>query len=99
MNLQRINRIGKLISDTEPDVVPFAPYMFPIAFLNDSILEERRKGMAYNEAILRSGMITELRLYGGHITDGMRAEIQLAKDHNIPVRSMTMGTEHWEEIT
>jgi hypothetical protein len=91
-NLEKIVKIGRDINLSEPNVIPFAPYFFDCHCLNDDIPEERERGIKNDIALFKMGFISELRLYGDRISNGMRAEIKLCKELNIPIKAMTRGT-------
>lgn len=84
--------------------IPYAPYLVSLLYLDDTEIEDRRLGMEANHEMLRSGFITELWLYGRRISNGMWAEIKLARKAGIPVIAKTRGTQRdleagWGVIT
>lgn len=91
-NIERLEWRIRYINMTEPDVVPFAHYLTDIRVLNDDDPNERARGMRNNEALLTSGVVDELRLYGHTISKGMRAEIEIAREMGIPIIPMTDAT-------
>ena len=93
-NLERIRLIVREINLNEPDIVPFAPYWLDCHALDDSDPEQRERGMRNNTALLRSGIVTEMWLFGDRISTGMEAEVQLALDLGIPVYSKSAGTSY-----
>ena len=85
-NLEKIREIVRYINYSEPNVVPFVPYYADVVSLNDSNPHDRSRGFKNGEAIfIRPGVIDELRLYGSHISTGMKQEIILARAMNIPI--------------
>ena len=92
-NLKSIADIGNLINLTEPDVIPFAPYFFDLACLDDSIPEERKRGIENSLYILNNTHIDELRLYGTRISDGMKKECVIARRNGIDIISMNEHTQ------
>lgn len=84
-NIEKILAIVKDINFMYADVVPFVPYLADLMALDDSVPEERARGISNGTTILKSGLVNELWLYGRKITTGMKAEIALAWDHNIPI--------------
>lgn len=86
-NIDRILAIVKDINLTEPDVVPLAAYVVDCLALDDTSPEHRARGIANDTAILRSGIVNELRLYGDRISAGMQAEIELANELGIPIKN------------
>ena len=91
-NLKSIAEIGKHINLTEPNTVPYAPYFFDLACLDDNIPSERKRGMMNNRYILNNTHIDELRLYGTRISDGMKQECVIASRNGIDIISMTEST-------
>ena len=91
-NIKKIIAIARHINLTEPDVVPFVPYLIDLYSLDDTKINERGRGLKNGQEIFNSFPIDELRVYGDRISKGMNAEIEMAIDHNIPVRPMTPET-------
>lgn len=94
-NLQKIRDIVRHINLTEPDVVPFVPYYADIVSMDDSIPEERERGIKNDTALLKSGMVDELRLYGDRLSNGMIAEVELARKMKICIASYSIHIENW----
>lgn len=92
-NVEKIIAIVRHINKTEPDTIPFASYIADIYALDDNIPEERDRGMKNSMALLTQGFVTEIRLYGNRISNGMREEVYLAKESGIPIRPMTPETQ------
>lgn len=68
-----------------PDVVPIAPHVYCTQFVDDTIPKERAVGMDMGIALL--GMCSEIWVYGmDNPSEGMKSEIEYAKEHGIPVR-------------
>jgi hypothetical protein len=91
-NLQEIKNIVRKINLTEPETVPFVPYYIDLIALNDNNPKERERGIKNDIAILKSGMVDEIRLYGSRISNGMFEEIKLAVELKIPVVPKTKET-------
>lgn len=91
-NIEKIMKIIRDINLSRNDVVPFAPYLGDLLSLDDNKPEERDRGIVNDIAILKSGIINELWVYGPKISGGMRAEIDLAMDLEIPVVVMDPST-------
>jgi len=91
-NLKKVIAIIRHINMTEPEVVPFAHYFVDCYALDDTILEERNRGIKNDIALLKAGFINEVWLYGDRISNGMQHEIDLAGELNIPVISKTKET-------
>lgn len=92
-NLLRIQKIVREINLNEPDVVPFVPYYVDCTCMKDNDYEERKRGIKNNMALLAvPGLVTELRLYGNTISNGMKEEIKYCLLQGIPVKPMTRET-------
>lgn len=91
-NIKKIIKIIRDINLTNIDVVPFAPYLGDVLALNDNNPHERERGMKNCTAVLDSGMVAELWVYGPTISSGMETEIKIAIENEIPVRLMDPGT-------
>ena len=91
-NIEKIMKIIRDINLSREDVVPFAPYLGDLLSLDDNKPEERDRGIVNDIAILKSGIVNELWVYGPKISGGMRAEIDLAIDLEIPVVVMDPST-------
>ena len=63
-------------------VIPIAPHLYFSSYLDDRIPEERAAGMEMGLQILKR--CDELWVFGTP-TEGMKAEIKLAKNLNIPI--------------
>lgn len=89
-NIKKVRAICKeLHSDT---LIPYAPYLATVQYLNDNILEERVLGMEANHEMFIRGFVDELWLYGDRISNGMTIETRLALRLNIPVIPKTKWT-------
>lgn len=67
------------------DVIPIAPHVYFTQFLDDTKQEERAAGMDMGLSLL--AMCDELWVYGiENPSEGMRSEIEYAKQHQIPIR-------------
>lgn len=84
-NLADIRRIVRKINIKNLDTVPFVPYYSDIVSMDDIDSFERNKGLANDEAILKSGIVNELWLTGSTISLGMKKEIKVAATMNIPI--------------
>lgn len=91
-NIAKIIAICREINLTEPNTVPFVPYLSDLYALDDDNKAERIRGIANDIAVLKSGMVNEIRLYGNTISNGMAAEIKLANELGIMVIPMTPET-------
>lgn len=84
-NIEKILAIVKQINLEEKNVSPFVPYLADVLALDDSIPEHRKKGISNNIAYLKSGIVSELRVYGDFISKGVAEEIAIAREFKIPV--------------
>lgn len=91
-NLKKIVKIVRSINLSMPDIVPLAPYYVDLLALDDNTKKERARGIQNDIAILKSGAIKEVWLYGNRISIGMGEEIKLARKLGIEVIGMTMET-------
>ena len=73
------------------DIIPVAPYLVSLQYLNDGIVEDRELGMEANHECFRRGYIDELWLFGDHISAGMWGEIKLARELGISIIPQTEG--------
>lgn len=92
-NLEKIRLIVREINLTIPDVVPFAPYWLDCFALDDTVREERERGIKNDTALIEAGFINEIWLFGDKISNGMSAEIILAVKLGIPVVPKSEATE------
>lgn len=74
------------------DVIPVAPYLISLQYLNDEVVEDRELGMEANHECFHREYVDELWLFGDRISSGMKREIELAKEMNIPIFPKTDGT-------
>lgn len=88
-NIKKIIKIIQTIYATEPDVVPFVPYLGDVMALNDDDWEMRQRGIKNNKELFIKTDINEVRLYGDRISDGMMEEIRDALTYNIRIIPMT----------
>lgn len=65
-------------------VLPFAPYIVPLQYLDDKKKEERERGIKANIELFERGLIDELWVFGKP-TSGMKEEIELAQRLKIPI--------------
>lgn len=78
-NIVSILGIVKSINLSTDDVVPLVPYLADIMALDDSVPEQRRRGIENGRTIMSSGLIEELWVFGGYEnSQGCNEEIKLA---------------------
>lgn len=97
-NLAKVKDIIRFINLTEPNIVPFAHYFVDCHALDDTVQEERERGIKNDTALLNAGFIDELWLYGDRISRGMWNEIVLAEQLMIPVIPQTESTKYEFEM-
>lgn len=81
-NLSRASKACRLISSL--GAVPIAPHLYCTQFLNDSVAEERERGMRIGKELLKD--CDELWAFSEYISEGMAEEISMASELDIPVR-------------
>lgn len=69
--------------------IPLAPHVAYSGMLDDEIPEERETALALGLALVRR--CDELWIFGDHISEGMKGEIELAKEIGIPVKTVICG--------
>jgi len=84
-NIDRVKDICEEIHKNSPNIIPLAPYIVPLLYLDDNIPEERRLGIEANKAMFRRGGFDELWLYGDKVSGGMREEVELCVELGVPV--------------
>lgn len=80
-------------------VIPIVPHLLFPQFLDDTVPEERALGLRLGLELLK--LCDELWVYGDRISEGMKAEIEFAKELGIPVRNgekMTLVDGKLEEV-
>lgn len=89
-----VKRVLKICEDIHRggEAVPVAPYLVSLQYLKDELVEDRQLGIEANLECFRRKYVDELWLYGDRISSGMRAEIALARELNIPVIPKTEAT-------
>jgi len=92
-NIKSILKILREIHLSGLDVVPFAPYLTALQYLNDHVPEERKLGMSVNRLFFEKKIIDELWLAGPAISKGMEEEIRLSLAKGIPIKCYNPGLE------
>lgn len=85
-NIKKILQICHRVHTNKKEVIPFAPYIVALYYLNDEILEERKLGMLANQEHFKRKTMDEVWLCGDKVSDGMKAEIKLAIKYKIPIK-------------
>ena len=89
-NVKRVLEICKSVHTK--DIIPVAPYISSLQYLNDDITEDRELGIEANLEAFHRNYIDELWLFGERISKGMKQEILLAQELGIPIIPQTDGT-------
>ena len=89
-NAKKVADICRMVHDK--NVIPVAPYMVAIYYLNDEVIEDRELGIEANLETFHRRYIDELWFFGDRISPGMEQEVWLALELGIPVIPKTDGT-------
>ncbi|MCD7825527.1 MAG: hypothetical protein LUH14_06170 [Clostridiaceae bacterium] len=92
-NEERVRLACRLI--VKLGYMPLCPHNYFTRFLDDTDPGERSQGMAFGMEWLKES--DELWVFGEQVSDGMAAEISLARDLGIPVRCMPEPLPGWEK--
>lgn len=63
--------------------IPLAPHLFFPQFMDDTDPDERELAMAFNRVLLSK--CEAMWVYTGHVSRGMRAEIEWARELELPI--------------
>ena len=84
-NITKAQGYCREVVELFPDVVPIPPHVYCTQFMDDTNPKERALGMELGISLL--GICSELWVYGmDNPSEGMKAEIEYAKEHGILVR-------------
>jgi len=93
-NIKAAQRYCKATIADYPDdeVIPVAPHLYFTQFLDDDIPEQREVGLMYGLSLLRwmaraaqrPDISASIRVFGDKLTEGMRGELELADNLDIP---------------
>jgi len=90
---ENVKKVLKICAEVHTKhIIPVAPYLISLRYLNDEIVEDRELGMETNYECFRRRFVDELWLFGDMISEGMKQEIILAKKFGIPIMAKTEGT-------
>lgn len=92
-NMKKVLNICKEVHSK--DIIPVAPYLVSLQYLNDEVVEDRDLGVVANLECFHRSYIDELWLFGDKVSSGMKQEIFLAKELNIPIISKSEGTKNF----
>jgi hypothetical protein len=91
-NIKSVIQICRDINLNMHEYVPFVPYLSDLYSLEDSVEDERERGLKNCITVIEKGFIDELWLYGNRISNGMWFEIKKCLELNIPVFAKTKET-------
>ncbi len=94
LNLENAKRYLKFAVDK--GAIPFAPHLLYPQVMNDHDPTQRKLGLFLG--IVWLGKCDEIWVFGSYITSGMRAEIDKASKHHIPIRYFTENCEEVQKI-
>ncbi len=83
-NVKAVSQICKEIHTD--NVIPIAPYLVAVQYLNDHVEEERALGISTNKEHFRRKVMDEVWLCGPRISKGMEEEIKLGLKYEIPIK-------------
>ena len=87
-NMEKAAHYARLVSGTF-GCRAIAPHSFLPEYLDDNIPEEREAGLAFGLSILK--LSKAIVVCGSRISSGMRGEIRLAGELNIPAYALIEG--------
>ncbi|MCK5320577.1 DUF4406 domain-containing protein [Candidatus Parcubacteria bacterium] len=93
-NIKQIFKICNDIHKKDNNIIPFAPYLVALQYLDDRIIEERELGIQANEEHFRRKTMDEVWLCGPAISKGMEHEIKFALKYNIPIKCYSLKLQH-----
>lgn len=96
-NMGLVENICGRIYQHRPEIVPLAPYLMALKFLNDNDPADRLRGVSMNKEFFTRRLIDEVWLFGDKISNGMWEEIGWARGLRIPV--IPMSTKLLKELT
>lgn len=68
------------------EILPFAPYITALQYLDDNVSEQRELGISVNKEFFVRKTIDELWLCGKYISFGMKEEVVWSIENDIPVK-------------
>lgn len=89
-NLKKVLEICEGIHSKK--IVPVAPYLVSLQYLNDNVVEDRELGIIANKECFYRRYVDELWLFGERISSGMEEEVRLAFMIGIKVIAKTQET-------
>lgn len=89
-NMKKVLKICQMVHAKE--IIPVAPYLVALQYLNDEVVEDRALGTEANLECFHRRYIDELWLYGNRISEGMKGEIRVAVKYHVSVIPKTDET-------
>lgn len=83
-NVKNANRFCRFVAANQ--AIPIAPHVYFKGFLDDRVPEEREIGMFLGKELLKQCCEVWVFCNDGRLSEGMKAEIELAERMKIPVR-------------
>ena len=83
-NVKDVLRICREVHNR--DIVPIAPYLVAVQYLDNHLIEERELGIATNREHFKRKVMDEVWLCGSEISTGMKEEIILSLKYEIPIK-------------
>ncbi len=83
-NVKKILEICKKVHSK--DLIPIAPYLQGLHYLDDSNPEDRALGILTNREYFTRRFFDELHVYGYKLSNGVKGEIKLAVENEIPIK-------------
>lgn len=84
-NIKKVLNICHEVHRENNNVIPIAPYIVSLQYLDDNIIEDRELWIESNTEHFKRKMIDQLWVYWDRISTWMEYEIKLAKKYKIPV--------------
>lgn len=82
--MKNANRFCRFVAANQ--AIPIAPHVYFKGFLDDRVPEEREIGMFLGKELLKQCCEVWVFCNDGRLSEGMKAEIELAERMKIPVR-------------
>ncbi|MEE9525562.1 MAG: cytidine deaminase [Candidatus Woesearchaeota archaeon] len=84
-NIKEVQEILREIHRSKLDVIPCAPYLTCLQYLDDNKPKERRLGMQVNKFYIENRLVQKYWATGDELSKGMRQEVSFSLDNDIPV--------------
>ena len=97
-NVKRVCEVLREIHLSEMDVIPLAPYVVALNYLDDENPKEKMMGMIANKKFFEKKMIDEIWLAGPKISAGMKQEVEEGLKRGIPIKCYNPHLEKELEI-